>query len=73
MFRFISFGQLVVYSTTFIPKKDILQLNDLECHNNVKETIKIYYVVILKSRIEMIFSQNLFRCSPTCIVCRISF
>ncbi|MDT3952485.1 hypothetical protein RPM12_12770, partial [Staphylococcus aureus] len=23
MFRFISFGQLVVYSTTFIPKKDI--------------------------------------------------
>ncbi|ORO20904.1 hypothetical protein B7999_07410, partial [Staphylococcus aureus] len=27
MFRFIYFGQLVVYSTTFIPKKDILQLN----------------------------------------------
>ncbi|HBC4295334.1 TPA: hypothetical protein OV973_001931 [Staphylococcus aureus] len=56
MFRFISFGQLVVYSTTFIPKKDILQLNDMECDTNVKEPLKIYYVVILKSRIEMIFS-----------------
>ncbi|HCW9551828.1 TPA: hypothetical protein OYG69_001092 [Staphylococcus aureus] len=56
MFRFISFGKLVVYSTTFIPKKDILQLNDLECDNNVKEPLKIYYVVILKSGIEMIFS-----------------
>ncbi|WFN98843.1 hypothetical protein PD502_11415 [Staphylococcus aureus] len=60
MFRFISFGQLVVYSTTFIPKKDILQLNDMECDNNVKEPLMIYYVVILKSRIKMIFSQNLF-------------
>lgn len=37
-------------------KKDILQLNDLECDNNVKEPLKIYYVVILKSGIEMIFS-----------------
>ncbi|HDF2174345.1 TPA: hypothetical protein PDH14_002349 [Staphylococcus aureus] len=55
MFRFISFGQLVVYSTTFIPKKDILQLNDMECDNNVKEPLMIYYVVILKSRIKMIF------------------
>lgn len=36
--------------------KDILQLNDLECDNNVKEPLKIYYVVILKSGIEMIFS-----------------
>ncbi|HDB7412766.1 TPA: hypothetical protein O7E73_001146 [Staphylococcus aureus] len=68
MFRFISFGQLVVYSTTFISKKDILQLNDMECDNNVKEPLMIYYVVILKSRIKMIFSQNLFRCSPTCIL-----
>ncbi|HCY8319610.1 TPA: hypothetical protein O1956_002499 [Staphylococcus aureus] len=66
MFRFISFGQLVVYSTTFIPKKDILQLNDLECDNNVKEPLKINYVVNLKSGTEMIFLQNLFRCSPTC-------
>ncbi|HCY0909148.1 TPA: hypothetical protein PQZ95_000124 [Staphylococcus aureus] len=56
LFRFISFGQLVVYSTTFIPKKDILQLNGMECDINVKEPLKIYYVVILKSRIEMIFS-----------------
>ncbi|HCY0753932.1 TPA: hypothetical protein O0659_002823 [Staphylococcus aureus] len=55
-FRFISFGQLVVYSTTFIPKKDILQLNGMECDTNVKEPLKIYYVVILKSGIEMIFS-----------------
>ncbi|HDH6856121.1 TPA: hypothetical protein PYW74_002026 [Staphylococcus aureus] len=56
MFRFISFGQLIVYSTTFIPKKDILQLNDMECDTNVKKPLKIYYVVILKSGIEMIFS-----------------
>ncbi|WP_053869422.1 hypothetical protein [Staphylococcus aureus] len=56
MFRFISFGQLVVYSPTFIPKKDILQLNGMECDINVKEPLKIYYVVILKSGIEMIFS-----------------
>ncbi|MDN8949339.1 hypothetical protein Q0P14_14950, partial [Staphylococcus aureus] len=27
-----------------------------ECDNNVKEPLKIYYVVILKSGIEMIFS-----------------
>ncbi|HCZ0299268.1 TPA: hypothetical protein PB636_000796 [Staphylococcus aureus] len=56
MLRFISFGQLVVYSTTFIRKKDILQLNGMECDANVKEPLKIYYVVILKSGIEMIFS-----------------
>ncbi|WP_115391081.1 hypothetical protein [Staphylococcus aureus] len=56
MFRFISFGQLVVYSTTFIPKKDILKLNDMGCDINVKEPLKIYYVVILKSGVEMIFS-----------------
>ncbi|HCX0439905.1 TPA: hypothetical protein OYY51_000872 [Staphylococcus aureus] len=56
MFRFIYFGQLAVYSTTFIPKKDILQLNDMGCDINVKEPLKIYYVVILKSGIEMIFS-----------------
>ncbi|WRN67967.1 hypothetical protein UM538_02765 [Staphylococcus aureus] len=68
MFRFISFGQLVVYSTTFIPEKDILQLNDMECDNNVKEPLMIYYVVILKSRIKMIFSQNLFSLFPTCIL-----
>ncbi|MBO8621742.1 hypothetical protein INN93_10000 [Staphylococcus aureus] len=55
MFRFISFGQLVVYSTTSCPK-DILQLNGMECDINVKEPLKIYYVVILKSGIEMIFS-----------------
>ncbi|HDI1387863.1 TPA: hypothetical protein PKQ90_000238 [Staphylococcus aureus] len=54
MFRFISFGQLVVYSTTFIPKKDILQLN-------VKEPLKINYVVIFGSGTEITFSQNLFR------------
>ncbi|HDA7496797.1 TPA: hypothetical protein O5U12_001117 [Staphylococcus aureus] len=64
MFRFISFGQLVVYSTTFIPKKDILQLNDLECDNNVKEPLKIYYVVILKSGIEMIFSKKFISLFP---------
>nr|WP_148251713.1 hypothetical protein [Staphylococcus aureus] len=56
MFRFISYEQLVVYSTTCIPKKDILQLNCMECDINVKEPLKIYYVVILKSGIEMIFS-----------------
>ncbi|QOJ77268.1 hypothetical protein MVF7_02410 [Staphylococcus aureus] len=56
MFIFISFIQLVIYSTTFIPKKDILQLNDMESDINVKEPLKIYYVVILKSGIEMIFS-----------------
>ncbi|HCY9664117.1 TPA: hypothetical protein O2F05_002203 [Staphylococcus aureus] len=61
MFKFISFGQFVVYSTTFIPKKDILQLNDLECDNNVKEPLKIYYVVIFGSGTEITFSQNLFR------------
>ncbi|UXT30079.1 hypothetical protein MUA30_11485 [Staphylococcus aureus] len=66
MFRFIYFGQLVVYSTTFIPKKDILQINDLECDINVKEPLKINYVVILGSGTEITFSQNLFRCSPTC-------
>ncbi|HDJ7545013.1 TPA: hypothetical protein PRM00_001644 [Staphylococcus aureus] len=60
MFRFISFGQLVVYSTTSCPK-DILQLNDLECDNNVKEPLKIYYVVIFGSGTEITFSQNLFR------------
>ncbi|MEI2159375.1 hypothetical protein VWF33_05940 [Staphylococcus aureus] len=64
MFRFISFGQLVVYSTTFIPKKDILQLNDMECDINVKEPLKIYYVVILKSGIEMIFSYNFISLFP---------
>ncbi|HCW9043083.1 TPA: hypothetical protein OYK45_002215, partial [Staphylococcus aureus] len=56
-----SFGQLVVYSTTFIPKKDILQLNDLECDINVKEPLKINYVVIFGSGTEITFSQNLFR------------
>ncbi|MGZ0075446.1 hypothetical protein ACVXZY_02735 [Staphylococcus aureus] len=64
MFRFISFGQLVVYSTTFIPKKDILQLNDLECDNNVKEPLKIYYVVIFGSGDRNNLLQNLFRFIP---------
>ncbi|WP_070004387.1 hypothetical protein [Staphylococcus aureus] len=66
MFRFISFGQLVVYSTTFIPKKDILQLNDLECDNNVKEPLKINYVVNLKSGTFFLEFSMLGPRSPTC-------
>ncbi|WP_256038987.1 hypothetical protein [Staphylococcus aureus] len=60
MFRFISFGQLVVYSKTFIPKKDILQLNDLECDINVKETLKINNEEIFGSGTEITHSQHLF-------------
>ncbi len=38
-----------------------------EWNRNDREPLMIYYVVVLGSGTEMIFSQNLFRCpTPTC-------